>query len=148
MSEPRTLIFEIHREGEAVRTERLQLDVIKVGSHPKSHLFIDDPGVSRVHAAIEVTAEGVFITDLGSGRGTFVNGEKVNRRQLRHLDRVRLGATDVVLREYEEVAVVAPVERPKIVTVAPRLVRCCSSPDHSPRAITMATAAKRGAGSR
>lgn len=114
MSEPRTLIFEIHREGEPVRTERLQLDVIKVGSHPKSHLFIDDPGVSRVHAAIEVTSEGVFITDLGSGRGTFVNGEKVNRRQLRHLDRVRLGATDVVLREYEEVAAIAPVERPKI----------------------------------
>jgi TonB family protein len=128
MSEPRTLIFEIHRDGEPVRTERLQLDVIKVGSHPKSHLFIDDPGVSRVHAAIETTSEGTFITDLGSGRGTFVNGEKVNRRQLRHLDRVRLGATDVVLREFEEVAAPVKVERPKIFDEAVYARRFLSRP--------------------
>ena len=69
------LIFEIYQNGSLVRTERLSQDVIKIGSHPKNPLHIDDEGVSRVHAIIERSGDAAHIIDLGSGRGTFVNGE-------------------------------------------------------------------------
>lgn len=107
MAEPRTLLFEIHRDGELIRTERLSDDVIKIGSHPRSHLRIDDPGVSRVHAYVEANAEGIHIIDLGSGRGTFVNGEKVNKRQLAHRDQIQLGGTTIVFMTHDEKALAA-----------------------------------------
>lgn len=34
-------------------------------------------GVSRVHARVQMTGEDVYITDLGSRNGTFVNGTRL-----------------------------------------------------------------------
>ncbi|TVR02207.1 MAG: TonB family protein [Deltaproteobacteria bacterium] len=102
MSDSKAFIFNIHRDGALQRTERLDQDVVKVGSHDKSHLFIDDPAVSRVHALIERTADGVVIMDLGSGRGTSVNGARVNKAPLRHKDRIQLGSTEIEFLTHEE----------------------------------------------
>lgn len=40
-------------------------------------LEIDYPNVSRIHAEIYASAEGVFVRDLGSLNGTFVDGERI-----------------------------------------------------------------------
>ncbi len=40
--------------------------------------------VSRVHAKLEMTSEGMFLTDLGSTNGTFLNGEQLTGRQEIH----------------------------------------------------------------
>ena len=37
-----------------------------------------EAGVSRIHAAIRVVDGQVLITDLGSGNGTRVNGNKID----------------------------------------------------------------------
>ena len=39
------------------------------------HAF--EAGVSRIHAAIRIEEDQVFITDLGSGNGTRINGNKI-----------------------------------------------------------------------
>jgi hypothetical protein len=51
-------------------------------------------GVSRLHATIDYTPQGPTITDLESGNGTVLNGQKLVPRQphvLRYGDEVRLG---------------------------------------------------------
>lgn len=53
---------------------------------------LDDPTVSRRHAAIRMSGGAPFVEDLGSTHGTFVNGEKViERRALMEGDVVQFG---------------------------------------------------------
>lgn len=120
MSEARTLIFEIYRDGELVRTERLAQDVIKIGSHAKSHLQLDDGDVSLVHAYVEASDDEVSIIDLGSGRGTFVNGEKVNKATLHHRDEIVLGSTRLVFLTRDEKAIAAAAEEKRIAELRSR----------------------------
>jgi hypothetical protein len=53
-----------------------------------------DMGVSRQHAAIEVSEETVMLLDVGSSNGTFLNGQRLlpnQQRVLRDGDEVRFG---------------------------------------------------------
>jgi predicted component of type VI protein secretion system len=62
-------------------------------------IVLQDPEVSRRHAAIRVQGEGVAIEDLGSTNGTFVNDERIEgTRALTDGDTVRFGNTTWVLR--------------------------------------------------
>lgn len=47
--------------------------------------------VSRRHARIEWSGDGFLIVDLQSHNGTFVNGEKTDRHNLRHGDQIKVG---------------------------------------------------------
>lgn len=88
------LRFDVLEDGTAVRTEELDLDVIKVGKLSSSHLRLDDPNVSRIHAVVERASDGSFsVIDLGSATGTFVNGEKVTKSALEAGDELRFGDT-------------------------------------------------------
>jgi pSer/pThr/pTyr-binding forkhead associated (FHA) protein len=73
-----------------------------VGRDPASDLMIDwDAQVSRRHARFEREREGgwVIVDDRQSSNGTFVNEERVSgRRRLSDGDRLRFGATAVLLR--------------------------------------------------
>jgi Domain of unknown function (DUF4388)/Inner membrane component of T3SS, cytoplasmic domain len=61
--------------------------------------------VSRKHAKIVLAAGSVTISDLGSTNGTFVNGEKVKRAQLKEGDRVLIGTSILKLVSRSEGAV-------------------------------------------
>jgi pSer/pThr/pTyr-binding forkhead associated (FHA) protein len=92
------LTFRIYKGDQLLRTETLTQPVIKVGKLSSSHLRIDDESVSRMHAVIEVTGPGeISIIDLGSTKGTIVNGQKVNKAKLQDGDVVVLGDTRIVL---------------------------------------------------
>jgi len=59
---------------------------------------IADRGVSRRHARIFVTADGrVWVEDLGSTNGTFVNGGRIDRVEIKLGDQIRLGGTTLEL---------------------------------------------------
>src|SRR6478672_1557142 len=99
------LTFRIFKGDQLLREERLSLSVIKLGKVPSAHLKLDDETVSRMHAIIEVTGPGdVSIIDLGSTKGTFVNGQKVNKAKLQSGDTVVVGDTRI------EVAIGGDVE--------------------------------------
>lgn len=86
------LTFRIFLKGQLVREETLALGVIKLGKVPSAHLRIDDESISRMHAILEVDAKGgVSLIDLGSTRGTFVNGAKINKAQVKSGDVITLG---------------------------------------------------------
>jgi hypothetical protein len=47
---------------------------LTIGREPTCSLVIPDRQVSRYHARLSITLEGILIEDLGSKNGTFVNG--------------------------------------------------------------------------
>src|SRR6188474_2097227 len=109
------LTFRIFKGDQLLREERLSLSVIKLGKVPSAHLKLDDETVSRMHAIIEVNGPGdVSIIDLGSTKGTFVNGQKVNKAKLQSGDVIAVGETRIELAIDEDeptkvnTAVVAP----------------------------------------
>jgi len=61
------------------------------GRSSESDWTLQDDSMSKLHAAVEVGAQGVRIVDLGSTNGTYVNGARNERADLKHGDRVRLG---------------------------------------------------------
>ena len=78
-----------------------------IGRGEPASLLLSDPTVSTRHARLVREASGrVFLEDLGSANGTWVNGQEVDRVvRLRHSDRVEFG--DRVFR-FEEVSAGTP----------------------------------------
>jgi hypothetical protein len=111
------LSFRIFKNGQLVREDKLTQGVIKIGKVPSAHLRIDDESVSRMHAVVEVTNLEVSLIDLGSTRGTFVNGKKINKATLQSGDVITLGDTrvELVIGEAAE-----PVRRPPVEPVVAR----------------------------
>ena len=58
------------------RGRRIELrgEFMVVGREPTCDVRIDDPHVSRTHAALHRRGNSVYVQDLGSSGGTFVNG--------------------------------------------------------------------------
>ena len=54
----------------------LQDGVVALGRDPAATVFVDDPRVSRMHAALHVGAE-IALSDLESANGTFVDGTRL-----------------------------------------------------------------------
>jgi len=90
---------------------------IVVGRSSELDMVLVEDMVSRRHAKITVTGDQIFIQDLGSTNGTFVNGEKIKRARLQEGDRILIGkyaGTEIkiddeeflILREDEVLAVV------------------------------------------
>ena len=73
--------------------ERIPLDGLPllVGRSPEADLYLSDRNISRCHARLEQRGEEVWVVELGSSHGTFVNEVKVNERVLESEDRIRFG---------------------------------------------------------
>jgi uncharacterized membrane protein len=70
------------------RGQRIELpeEYMVVGREPACHVRIDDPHVSRTHAALHRRGDSVYVQDLGSSGGTFVNGAAAATRELHNGD--------------------------------------------------------------
>jgi len=84
------------------KTYRLQ-SRLAIGRSSQCEVHLDEDGVSRRHAQIELTVEGnVQIVDLESRNGTFVNGEAVSRATLRDGDKIQIGGTTILKFSYQD----------------------------------------------
>lgn len=71
-----------------------------IGRGAECQLAVDDPLVSRRHAALHVDGSGVVIEDLGSRNGVRVNGVRIDGPvRLSSGDRIDIGAQQLVIRE-------------------------------------------------
>jgi pSer/pThr/pTyr-binding forkhead associated (FHA) protein len=67
---------------------------IIIGRSPSSNLVLEDQDVSREHAILRRTLDGVEILDLGSKNGVYVNNKLVSEVQsLKDGDEILLGST-------------------------------------------------------
>ena len=70
---------------------------IIVGRSSDLDLVLVEDMVSRKHSKIATDDKGVSIQDLGSTNGTFVNGEKVRKVDLKDGDRILIGTSIIKL---------------------------------------------------
>jgi len=64
------------------------------GAETGNHLQLSDRRISRNCAAIVIEANRFYVEDRGQRRGLFVNGEKVESRELRNGDVITFGLDD------------------------------------------------------
>ena len=64
---------------------------VVIGRGKEADLRVNDPNVSRKHAAIYWNNGRLMVDDLGSTNGTMVNGYPVTRTMLRPTDVVAIG---------------------------------------------------------
>ncbi|MBN1879480.1 FHA domain-containing protein [bacterium] len=78
-------------------TFHIRQDVLTIGRAPTNMVQVVHASVSRRHAQLRKTPEGIVVTDLKSSNGTFVNGQRISGPTvLNHNDLLQVG--DVVLR--------------------------------------------------
>jgi FHA domain-containing protein len=75
----------------------LDAHALTIGRAPNNDVSLPtDEYASSRHARIEPRRDGVWISDVGSTNGTFVNGIRLTReRRLAPGDQVRIGETDL-----------------------------------------------------
>ncbi len=76
------------RAGEvfAVAGERMT-----IGRSPDAEVFLDDVTVSRNHALLVRRRDGLYIDDLGSLNGTYVNRRRIESHKLSGGDELQVG---------------------------------------------------------
>jgi len=93
---PRLLI---RSSGLNVQAIQLVPGVNRVGRNPVNDHRLDDPTVSSHHCEIVLRNEEVFIRDLESTNGTFINGQRVREAPLQPGETLRVGAIEMALEE-------------------------------------------------
>ena len=90
--EPR--VFMISQGSQAGLSASLADGVIMIGRSADCQLILDDDYVSTRHARVVTTPNGIYVEDLGSTNGTFVNGEGITApTTITLVDSVRIGKT-------------------------------------------------------
>ncbi len=88
--------FDIYRGDQYLRSETFSEPIIKIGKVASSHLRLEDEVASRMHAMVEVTSpDEIYIIDLGSASGTYVNGQRSNKARLQSGDEITIGETRI-----------------------------------------------------
>jgi Protein of unknown function (DUF3662)/FHA domain len=82
------------------RSHQVSAPVTVIGRGSEAEVIVDDAGVSRRHAEVHTDGEQVWVVDLGSTNGTFVDGERVGPQGAPLADgsRITVGRTRVVVR--------------------------------------------------
>ena len=60
----------------------LGLPTVRIGSAPDNDVALTDRAVSRRHAEIRMTPNGLLLRDLGSTNGTFINDVRITEAYL------------------------------------------------------------------
>ncbi|HJZ88569.1 MAG TPA: GGDEF domain-containing protein [Polyangia bacterium] len=77
-------------------------EVMIIGRGSHADIQVVDEGISRRHARILCAAGGVWVEDLGSTNGTFVNGNKIKRESLKDGDKIQVGSTTILKFTYHD----------------------------------------------
>ena len=88
--------------------------VVVVGRAVTSDVPIYDPTISRKHAELRLTDDGVHVTDAGSSNGTFLNGARIAEAIAGEDDVITFGKVAFRVK-----VVTAPAPRPQIVASTP-----------------------------
>jgi hypothetical protein len=93
----------------------LKAGVNSIGRAPGNDFQLNHPSVSGAHCEIVVADDCVFVRDLGSTNGTFVNRQPVKESEVTPGQTLHLGAVALL---YQPVEVAAPIAKPAGLRVA------------------------------
>jgi hypothetical protein len=78
-------------DGVVIKEVQLTKDRTTLGRRPYNDVVIDNLAISGEHAVFQMAGNDVFIEDLNSTNGTYVNGKAAKKQQLANGDTVEVG---------------------------------------------------------
>ncbi len=78
-------------DGVVIKEVQLTKDRTTLGRRPYNDIVIDNLAVSGEHAVMQMSGAEVFLEDLNSTNGTYVNGKAIKKQQLQNGDTVEIG---------------------------------------------------------
>ena len=80
----------------------LGLPNVRLGSAPDNDIVLNDRAVSRRHAEIQLTPQGLLLRDLGSTNGTFINNVRITEAYVPADAECTLGYSRLLIRQRTE----------------------------------------------
>src|SRR3954462_15931653 len=78
-------------DGVVIKEMQLTKDRTTLGRRPYNDIVIDNLAVSGEHAVLQMTGNDVYLEDLNSTNGTYINGKAVKKQLLQNNDTVEIG---------------------------------------------------------
>ena len=78
-------------DGVVIKEVQLTKDRTSLGRRPYNDIVIDNLAVSGEHAVLQMSGNEVYLEDLNSTNGTYVNGKAVKKQLLQNSDTVEIG---------------------------------------------------------
>lgn len=123
-------------DGVVIKEVQLTKDRTSLGRRPYNDIVIDNLAVSGEHAVLQMTGNEVYLEDLNSTNGSYVNGKAVKKQLLQNNDTVEIGKykikfiNEVAGPTFEKTMVIKagtlPVPPPK---AAPMATATSAAPD-------------------
>ena len=106
-------------DGVVIKEVQITKDKTTLGRRPYNDIVIDNLAVSGEHAVLQMVGQDVFIEDLNSTNGTYINGKAVKKQLLQHNDTVEIGKykikyLSVETSDYEKTMVIKPGSTPGV----------------------------------
>jgi len=102
-------------ERKPIKSYKFNKDVILIGRDPTCDIQIDNVGISRHHCRIERQGNIYILSDLASGNGTFVGGQRITKHNLNDGDEIGLWNYSLLFKSLggDPVVQCAPTAEPK-----------------------------------
>ena len=100
-------------DGVVIKEVQITKDKTTLGRRPYNDIVIDNLAVSGEHAVLQMVGAEVYIEDLNSTNGTYINGRAVKKQLLSHNDTVEIGKYKIKYlvdeaSDYEKTMIVRP----------------------------------------
>ncbi|WP_290867258.1 FHA domain-containing protein [Aquabacterium sp.] len=100
-------------DGVVIKEVQVTKDKTSLGRRPYNDIVIDNLAVSGEHAVLQLVGTDVFIEDLNSTNGTYINGKAVKKQLLQHNDTVEIGKYKIKYlvedgQDYEKTMILRP----------------------------------------
>src|SRR5262245_1244298 len=100
-------------EGVVIKEVQIIKDQTTLGRRPYNDIVIDNLAVSGEHAVLTAAQNDVFIEDLNSTNGTYINGKAVKKQLLQTNDVVEIGKYRIKFladeaEDYEKTMILRP----------------------------------------
>lgn len=104
-------------DGVVIKEVQITKDKTTLGRRPYNDIVIDNLAVSGEHAVLQMVGADVFIEDLNSTNGTYINGKAIKKQLLAHNDTVEIGKYKIKYlvedgTDYERTMIMKPGTRP------------------------------------
>ena len=134
-------------DGVVIKEVQITKDKTTLGRRPYNDIVIDNLAVSGEHAVLQMVGADVFIEDLNSTNGTYINGKAIKKQLLAHNDTVEIGKYKIKYLvdeggDYEKTMIMRPGAAPP--AFAPPMPPMAAPPAGQPAVIKVLNGAAAG----
>lgn len=98
MAAKKTLTFQVYKDKKLLKKAEFTEDSVTIGSGDQALFSLPGAGLAELHAVINVEEDGtVHLFDLGSDKGTKVNGEPVSNTPLKLGNAITAGDVQILV---------------------------------------------------